>query len=66
VFRFGYRDRSVTVQLRPGFVTNEFVALARTDGLTPAEEKHLTLLKQQMAERLLAVPADQVYDVADR
>ena len=32
VFRLKYRDRSVTLELREGFVTEEFIDLARTDG----------------------------------
>jgi hypothetical protein len=32
VFRLAYRDRSVTLVLREGFVTDEFIELARTDG----------------------------------
>lgn len=66
VFRFGYRDRVVTVLIRDGFVTDDFIALSRRAGRTGAEEEHLTVLKQEMADRLLAVPADEVYDVADR
>ena len=64
VFRFGYRDKTVTLLIRPGFVTDEFIALSRTPGRTDAQEAHLTVLKQEMADRLLSVPADQVYDIA--
>src|SRR3954468_9809379 len=34
VFRVGYGLRSVTLVLREGFVTDEFLALARTEGRT--------------------------------
>jgi hypothetical protein len=30
-----------------------------------AQEAHLAVLKQEMADRLLAVPPDEVYDVSD-
>lgn len=63
VFRLGHRDRSVTVQLREGFVVEEFVALSRAGSRTDTEERRLTVLKQEMADRLLASPATEVYDV---
>lgn len=64
VFRFTHGDRTVTVQIRDGFVTDEFIELSRRPDRDAAEEAHLALLKQEMADRLLAVPADEVYDVA--
>lgn len=63
VFRLGYRGRSVTVVLREGYVREEFLALARQEGRTGEEESRLTALKQEMADRLLASPATEVYDV---
>ncbi len=65
VFRFGYRDRTVRMEIREGFVVDEFIALARKQGRNPDEEARLTVLKQEMADRLLAVPADKVYDVVE-
>jgi hypothetical protein len=65
VFRWSYRDRVVTLQIREGFVTDEFITLARTPDRTAAQEAHLAVLKQEMADRLLAVPPDRVYDVTD-
>lgn len=64
VFRLGYRDREVTLVVREGFVTDEFIALARTPDPSPEESERLALLKREMAERVLASPADAVYDVA--
>jgi hypothetical protein len=63
VFRLSYRGRSVTVLLREGYVTEEFIALARQQGRTAEQEDHLTVLKQELAGRLLAKPAAAVYDV---
>jgi hypothetical protein len=63
VFRFGYRDRTVTLQIREGFVTDEFIALSRTPDRSEEQEAHLTVLKQEMADRLLAAPPEAVYDV---
>jgi hypothetical protein len=65
VFRFGYRDRTVTLQIREGFVTDEFIALSRAPERSAAEEAHLAVLKQEMADRLLAVPPDEVYEVSE-
>ncbi len=63
VFRFVHGERAVTVSIREGFVTDEFIALSRVTGRTAAQETHLTVLKEEMADRLLSVPADEVYDV---
>ena len=62
VFRVGYRGRSVLAVLREGYVSEEFLALARKER-NAEEESRLTVLKQQMADRLLATPAAEVYDV---
>jgi hypothetical protein len=63
VFRIGYRDHSVTVVLREGYVGEEFIALARTEKRTEQQEDRLTVLKREMAELLLATPAVEVYDL---
>ena len=64
VFRLSYRGRSVTLELRKGFVTEEFIDLARTDERTPEQEGRLDTLKQEMADRVMARPADEVYAVS--
>lgn len=61
VFRFHYRGRTVTVVLHEGYVDDEFIGLARKEDRTPADEERLTLLKQEMTDRLLARPAPEVY-----
>jgi hypothetical protein len=66
VFRVGYRDRSVTLALRDGFVTGEFLDLARTEGRSDEQERRLDVLKREMAERVMAQPAERVFDVTDR
>jgi len=63
VFRFRYRDRTATLLIRDGYVLDEFIALARKEGRTAQEEEHLAVLKQEMADRLMAAPAVDVYDV---
>jgi hypothetical protein len=64
VFRLGYRDRTVTLLLREGLVREEFIDLSRKHDRTTEEDDRLTVLKQEMADRLLAVPGTDVYDVA--
>lgn len=65
VFHLAYRGREVAVTIRDdGFVVAEFIDLARTENRTEAQEARLTVLKAQMAERLLARPAAEVYDAA--
>jgi hypothetical protein len=61
VFRLAYGDRVVTLALRDGFVTDEFIDLARTEGRTADQERRLDTLKWEMAERVMAQPARQVY-----
>jgi hypothetical protein len=66
VFEVGYRERSVTLVLREGFVSEEFIDLARTDGRSEEQEARLDLLKQQMAERVMGSAAADVYrDASD-
>jgi hypothetical protein len=64
VFRLGYRGREVTLTVREGYVTDEFIDLARTPDRTPAQEDRLTTLKQEMAELVMSVPAARVYEAA--
>ena len=61
VFRLSYRDRSVRLELREGFVTEEFIDLARTEDRSAEQERRLDTLKQEMAERVMARAADEVY-----
>ena len=61
VFVLTYRDREVTLAVREGFVTDEFIDLARAEQRTPEQEARLTALKAEMAERVMAAPADAVY-----
>ncbi len=64
VFRLGYRNRAVTLIVREGYVTDEFIALARKVKRTTAEDRRLDRLKLDMADRVMSAPAVDVYDVA--
>ncbi|WP_420751180.1 hypothetical protein [Rhodococcus sp. O3] len=65
VFVLTYLDRTVRLEIRDGFVTDEFITLGRKADRTDDEEARLTVLKQEMADRLLAAPADEVYDIVN-
>ena len=54
----------MTLVLRDGFVTDEFIDLARAQERTENQERRLDLLKREMAERVLARPAGEVYEIA--
>ena len=58
-FRLSYRGRSVAVTLRPGYVREEFIQLARKKGRTEAEA--LAGMKRDMAARLMAAKAEDIY-----
>jgi len=64
VFELTYRGRTTTLQLREGHVREEFIALGRKPRRSPAEEERLVWLKQEMADRLLALPPSDVYEEA--
>lgn len=64
VFRLSYRKRRATLTVREGFVTDEFIDLARTEERTADQERRLDFLKGVMAERVMARPASEVYDAS--
>lgn len=61
-FRLGYRETVVELIARAELVPDEFLEFACKDDPSPAEAIRAQQLKEQMAERLLSLPADQVYD----
>lgn len=62
VFALSCGERAVTLTVREGYVTDQFIALARIEGRTPDEEHTLDRLKLEMAERVMSAPAAEVYD----
>jgi hypothetical protein len=64
VFGFAYRDRTVTLVLREGLVTKEFIDLAGTENRSAEQEARLDKLKLELAERVMARPAAEIFDVA--
>jgi hypothetical protein len=63
VFRLGLGPRAVTLLLREGFVTEEFIDLARAERRDPDQDRRLTALKQELADRVMARRAGEVYEV---
>lgn len=64
VFVLTYRDRAVSLTLREGYVSPEFIDLARKEGRSEGEERRLDALKLEMAERVMGAAAADVYDAA--
>jgi hypothetical protein len=64
VFRVACRGRTVTVALREGFVTGEFIALVDSRSRTAEQDARLEVLKGEMAARLLAATAGEAYALA--
>jgi hypothetical protein len=64
VFEVTIGDRTATLLLRDGFVTDEFIDLARTENRTDEQENRLDSLKAALAERVMAASAADVYDIA--
>ena len=63
VFAVSIGERSATLLLRDGFVTEEFIDLARTENRSESQEAHLDELKAQLAKKLMATPAGHLFDV---
>jgi hypothetical protein len=63
VFEVTIGDRTTTLLLREGFVTDEFIDLARAADRTAEQERRLDELKAQLAQRVMAASAADVYDI---
>jgi len=63
VFELAHRGERVTLAVRDGFVTDEFIDLARTEPRSADQERRLDRLKREMCERVMAALAVDVYDV---
>jgi hypothetical protein len=63
VFQVSIKSRAATLLMRPGFITAEFFELAGRAERDHAEEAHLDELKGQLAHRILAASAEDVYQL---
>ena len=64
VFELSIGERATTVLLRDGFVTDAFIDLARTENRTAEQEARLDDLKADLAQRVMATPAAELFDTA--
>jgi hypothetical protein len=64
VFEVTLGDRSATLLLRDGFVTDEFIDLARTDSRNAVQERRLGELKSELAQQVMATTAADLFDIA--
>jgi hypothetical protein len=64
VFELGLDGASVTLLLRDGFVTKEFIDLARTQERTATQELRLDALKASLAQRIMGTSAADLFDIA--
>lgn len=65
VFELGLADRSVTLLLREGYVTEEFIDLARKEGKSDEQKARLDVLKGELADRVMGADAEDLFDLAD-
>jgi hypothetical protein len=65
VFEVTIGNGTVTLLLRDGFVTNEFIEVARAENRTEAQERQLDELKLQLAQNVMAASAADVFDVTN-
>jgi hypothetical protein len=66
VFRIRYRDGTVTLTLREGFMTEEFIDLTRKAARSSEDEHRLAAMKDDLARRVMSADPDVVYDVSPR
>lgn len=65
VFQATVNGRTATLLMRPGFMTDEFVALTAKPERDQADESHLDELNSRLARQLLAASPEDVYELAD-
>lgn len=63
VFEVGVGGETALLLLRDGFVTEEFIDLARTEHRSPEQERQLDEFKAQLARRVLSADAAELFDV---
>ena len=63
VFVVEVGGHTATLLLRDGFVTDEFIDLARTENRSDAQEQRLDVLKAQLAQQVLKGPTQDVFDI---
>lgn len=62
VFHLSHGGRTVRLTIRTGMVRDAFMAMARKPERSATEEVAFMAMKQEMADRLLPLPPEAVYD----
>jgi hypothetical protein len=62
-FTWRYRERQLALAIRSGHVREEFIRLGSKPDRDAAEEARLAFLKTEMADRLMQLPAEEVYEI---
>ncbi|MGH3848480.1 MAG: hypothetical protein ACRDRT_02050, partial [Pseudonocardiaceae bacterium] len=65
-FRFRFGDVSVAVQLLSDLVSDDFNQLVRKELKTTEEEALLVDMKEDLAARIMSLPAELVYEISGR
>ena len=63
-FRLAYLGIAVNLTLRPGLIRDDFIALVRKQDKTADDEERLVWMKEEMADRLMSLPAEEVYNAS--
>jgi hypothetical protein len=63
VFEVSVGDRAITLLLQTGFVTAEFIDLARTSSRRPDQDDRFTVLKADLAQRIMAIKTIDVFEI---
>ncbi|MBB4122719.1 hypothetical protein [Martelella radicis] len=61
LFRFSYRGKTAEAVIKPGHVLEEFVRLGGKKDKTAEEVERHEALKREMSDRLLPLPATEIY-----
>jgi hypothetical protein len=65
VFAVTVGDRTATLMLRDGYVTDEFIDLARAENRTDVQERRLDDLKARLAQLVMSAASVDVVDILD-
>jgi len=66
VFKVFYGDKSVTLMVKEGIVSDEFLALGAKENRTADEEIHRSWFKLEMTDRIMKLHSSAVYDVVEK
>lgn len=61
VWRYTYRGKTVEAKIKPGYVLEEFVTLGAMTNRTPEQHDRHEALKLEMTNRLMPLPATEIY-----